>query len=106
MWTAVISTGFLPDAATARRSSHQYQKYSTFEGRRKEGEGENNNLFTVGDVDYVFCCDGYRDNNINIGLEAIKMELLLSASFGALAITGGVLTVVMAIDLLNQFRNR
>ncbi len=73
---------------------------------RKEGEGENNNLFTVGDVDYVFCCDGYRDNNINIGLEAIKMELLLSASFGALAITGGVLTVVMAIDLLNQFRNR
>lgn len=63
-------------------------------------------MFTVGDVDYVFCCDGYSDNNINIGLEAIKMELLLSASFGALAITGGVLTVVMAIDLLNQFRNR
>lgn len=74
--------------------------------KEREGEGENNNLFTVGDVDYVFCCDGYRDNNINIGLEAIKMELLLSASFGALAITGGVLTVVMAIDLLNQFRNR
>lgn len=74
--------------------------------KKKEREGENNNLFTVGDVDYVFCCDGYRDNNINIGLEAIKMELLLLASFGALAITGGVLTVVMAIDLLNQFRNR
>ena len=59
-------------------------------------------MFTVGDVDYVFCCDGYRDNNINIGLEAIKMELLLSASFGALAINGGVLTVFMAIELIKQ----
>lgn len=72
----------------------------------KERARENNDLLAVSNVYYVFCCDGYYGNRNNIRLEAIKMELLLSISFGALAITGGVLAVVMAIDLLIQFRNR